>query len=314
MHCAFISIISHTFLARNYLLASFFAAQYGTGRRDAAVRASWLRAEKNGWCYALRTARPFYCQIAVAQGVVAAGRRAAIQVHNGVALYDGTPLARSRHRNRRWSVAGVYLRVSTYYCCELFYTIWRDMGCGWKRWKDEVGIEKDAALATPLVLFYVYTGSYQRGRGPPGRGTPGNGHFRLDNSDVGQPNPTGVPASPRYSRSDPTYRYICPYRLVFDEISLRQAAQSEPVFGPFGPPGSPRGHDSISLRQAAQSEPVFGPFGPPGSPRAPLPPSQIQKSAGAESSPPCVPPLRRCAAPGWAAPSRKAPPSAEDRG
>jgi hypothetical protein len=30
--------------------------------------------------------------------------------------------------------------------------------------------------------------------------------------------------------------------------------------------------------------------------------------------PPCAPPLRRYEAPGWATPSRKPPPSAEDRG
>jgi hypothetical protein len=66
MHCAF---ISHKFLARNHLLASLLLS---AGRRDAAVQVSWLRAEKNARCYALRTAPPFYCRIAVAQGVLAA--------------------------------------------------------------------------------------------------------------------------------------------------------------------------------------------------------------------------------------------------
>jgi hypothetical protein len=72
--------------------------------------------------------------------------------------------------------------------------------------------------------------------------------------------------------------------------------------------------DEISLRPAAQSEPFFGPFGPPSRPRGPLPPINCAKFAGAGSSPPLRPPLRRCAARGWATPSRKAPPSAEDRG
>jgi hypothetical protein len=51
-----------------------------------------------------------------------------------------------------------------------------------------------------------------------------------------------------------------------------------------------------------------------GRPRDPLPPSNCAKFAGAGSFPPLRPPLRRCAARGWATPSRKAPPSAEDRG
>jgi hypothetical protein len=43
--------------------------------------------------------------------------------------------------------------------------------------------------------------------------------------------------------------------------------------------------------------------------RGPLPPSNCAKFAGAGSSPPLRPPRRRrCAAPGWATPSRKAPP------
>jgi hypothetical protein len=86
MHCAF---IGHKFLARNHLLASLLLS---AGRWDAAaVRASWLRAEKNAWCYALSTAPPFCCWIAVAQGVVAAaGPQFIIQVHYGLDLYDGT--------------------------------------------------------------------------------------------------------------------------------------------------------------------------------------------------------------------------------
>jgi hypothetical protein len=50
MHCAY---ISHTFLARNHLLASLLLS---AGRRDAAVRVSCLRAEKNAWCFVIDTA------------------------------------------------------------------------------------------------------------------------------------------------------------------------------------------------------------------------------------------------------------------
>ena len=62
--------------------------------------------------------------------------------------------------------------------------------------------------------------------------------------------------------------------------------------------------DEISLRPAAQSEPFFGPFGPPGRPRGPLPPSNCAKIAGAGAFPPLRPPLRRYAAPwlGYAQP------------
>jgi hypothetical protein len=66
MRCAY---ISHTFLARNHLLAFLLLS---AGRRDAAVRVSCLRAEKNARCFAVYTAPPFYCRIAVAQGVAAA--------------------------------------------------------------------------------------------------------------------------------------------------------------------------------------------------------------------------------------------------
>jgi hypothetical protein len=76
--------------------------------------------------------------------------------------------------------------------------------------------------------------------------------------------------------------------------------------------------DEISLPPAAQSEPLFGLFGPSGRPRGPLPPSNCIKFAGVEAPPPLRPPLRRCAAPwlGYAQPEAqiKAPPSAEDRG
>jgi hypothetical protein len=43
-------------------------------------------------------------------------------------------------------------------------------------------------------------------------------------------------------------------------------------------------------------------------------PATAQNSLGRGRPPPLRPPQRRCAAPGWATPSRKAPPSAEDRG
>ena len=66
MHCAY---RSHTFLARNHLLASLLLS---AGRRDAAVRVSCLRAEKNARCFVIYTAPPFYCRVAVAQGVAAA--------------------------------------------------------------------------------------------------------------------------------------------------------------------------------------------------------------------------------------------------
>jgi hypothetical protein len=72
--------------------------------------------------------------------------------------------------------------------------------------------------------------------------------------------------------------------------------------------------DEISLPPAAQSEPFFGPFGPPGRPRDPLPPSSCAKFAGAGAFPPLRPPLRRCAALwlGYAQPQvpKKTPPSA----
>jgi hypothetical protein len=75
--------------------------------------------------------------------------------------------------------------------------------------------------------------------------------------------------------------------------------------------------DEISLPSAAQSEPFFGIFGPPGRPRGPLPPSNCAKIAGAGASPPCAPPGAAARRPGWAAarrkPPKKAPPSAEDR-
>jgi hypothetical protein len=62
--------------------------------------------------------------------------------------------------------------------------------------------------------------------------------------------------------------------------------------------------DEISFRRVPQSEPFFGPFGPPGRPRVPLPPSNCAKIAGAGAFPPLRPPLRRCAAPwlGYAQP------------
>jgi hypothetical protein len=68
--------------------------------------------------------------------------------------------------------------------------------------------------------------------------------------------------------------------------------------------------DEISLPSAAQSEPSFGLVGPSGRPRGPVPPSNCAKIAGAGSFPPLRPPRRRCAARGWATPSRKAPPLA----
>jgi hypothetical protein len=49
--------------------------------------------------------------------------------------------------------------------------------------------------------------------------------------------------------------------------------------------------DEISLPlSVSQSEPTFGPFGPPGRPRGPLPPSNCAKIAGAGASPPPAPP------------------------
>ena len=49
--------------------------------------------------------------------------------------------------------------------------------------------------------------------------------------------------------------------------------------------------DEISSRRTPQSEPFFGPFGPPGRPRGPLPPSNCAKIAGAGGvDPPLRPP------------------------
>ena len=84
MHCAF---IRHKFLARNHLLASLLLS---AGRRDAAVRVSCLRAEKNAWCFAIYTAPPFYCRIAVAQGVAAAAGPQFRSTMDGLDLYDRT--------------------------------------------------------------------------------------------------------------------------------------------------------------------------------------------------------------------------------
>ena len=50
----------------------------------------------------------------------------------------------------------------------------------------------------------------------------------------------------------------------------------------------------ISLSLAVSKRSIFWPVWPPGAPRGPLQPSQIQKIVGARS-PPCTPPLRRCA-------------------
>jgi hypothetical protein len=68
--------------------------------------------------------------------------------------------------------------------------------------------------------------------------------------------------------------------------------------------------DEISSRRTPQSEPFFGPFGPPGRPRGPLPPSNCAKIAGAGASPPparCTPPCAAARRPGWATPSPKPP-------
>jgi hypothetical protein len=55
--------------------------------------------------------------------------------------------------------------------------------------------------------------------------------------------------------------------------------------------------DEISSRRVPQSKPFFGPFGPPGRPRGPLPPSNCAKIAGAGAFPPRRPPRHRCPAP-----------------
>jgi hypothetical protein len=59
----------------------------------------------------------------------------------------------------------------------------------------------------------------------------------------------------------------------------------------------------ISLPPAAQSEPLFGPFGPSGRPRGPLLPSNCAKFAGVGAPPPLhTPAPLRGALPGWLRP------------
>jgi hypothetical protein len=87
MHCAF---ISHKFLARNHLLASLLLS---AGRRDAAVQVSRLRAEKKRVVLCTSYSTPVLLPDRRCAGRTG-GRRATIQVHNGVTLYDGTPMTR----------------------------------------------------------------------------------------------------------------------------------------------------------------------------------------------------------------------------
>jgi hypothetical protein len=90
------------------------------------------------------------------------------------------------------------------------------------------------------------------------------------------------------------------YRPAIEQRQPRQGVQRNDM-PPIAPRRRPfRPHFTYLYRlvltrsrcapPAAQSEPFFGPFGPPGRPRGPLPPSNCAKFAGAGS----FPPLRPC--------------------
>jgi hypothetical protein len=98
---------------------------------------------------------------------------------------------------------------------------------------------------------------------------------------------TATPAPPGGPVASGRYYLLFTTTAISGGTAKRHAPQcpwKTAVSTPLHAPLSTR-LDEISSPWVPQSEPIFGPFGPPGRPRGPLPPSNCAKIAGAGALP-----------------------------